>query len=103
MVKISEFYGKDVYTDGGKYLGKVYDVVIDLEKGDVVRLTLAPLNSISKEEAKKILKEKSVLYKNVKNVGDIVVVGGEKGERPPEMKPEETIPESKPKYSFLNK
>lgn len=100
-MKISEFYGKDVYTDGGKYLGKVYDVVIDLEKGDVVRLTLAPLNSISKDEAKKILKEKSVLYKNVKNVGDIVVIGGEKGDKPADIKNEEAIPESKPKYSFL--
>ena len=101
-MKISEFYGKDVYTDGGKYLGKVYDVVIDLEKGDVVRLTLAPLSSISKEEAKKILKEKSILYKNVKNVGDIVVISSEKGEKP-DIKTEETIPESRPKYSFLTK
>jgi sporulation protein YlmC with PRC-barrel domain len=74
VVKASKLYGMDVYTDGGKYLGKVYDLIIDLEKGDVVRITMEPLKAASKDEAKKVLRERSVLYKNVKSVEDIIVV-----------------------------
>lgn len=64
----------DIYTDGGRFLGKVQDVIIDLESGEVVRLTMDPLNSVSKEEAKKILRDRSVLFKSVKSIEDVVVV-----------------------------
>lgn len=73
-VKASRMYGMDIYTDGGKFLGRVQDMVVDLEKGEIVRLTMEPLSSISRDEAKRILREKSVLYKSVKSVEDVVVV-----------------------------
>lgn len=73
-MKVSKIYGMDIYTDGGRFLGRVQDVVVDLERGEVARLTMEPLSSISRDEAKKILKENSVLYKNVKSVEDVVVV-----------------------------
>ena len=77
-VKLSDIYGVDIYTDNGKYLGRVHDLIIDLEKGEVTRLTLEPLNFlVSKDEALRILREKSIIYKNVKSVGDVVIVGGE--------------------------
>ena len=65
-VKVSKIYGMDIYTDGGKFLGRVQEILLDLEKGEVVRLTMEPLNSVSKDEAKRILRDKSVLYKSVK-------------------------------------
>jgi len=71
---LSRIYGMDIYTDGGRFLGKVQEVIIDLEKGEVVRLTMEPMNSISKDEAKRILRDRSVLYKSVKSVEDVVVV-----------------------------
>ncbi|MCC7569894.1 PRC-barrel domain-containing protein [Candidatus Micrarchaeota archaeon] len=75
VVKISKVYGLDIYTDSGKYLGRVHDLIVDLEKGEVVRLTLEPLNFlVSKDEAMRILREKSLLYKNVKSVSDVVIV-----------------------------
>ncbi len=83
-MKVSKIYGMDIYTDSGRFLGRVQDMVIDLERGEVVRLTMEPLSSISRDEAKKILREKSVLYKSVKSVEDVVVVsrsgGAELGE-----------------------
>lgn len=74
----------DIYTDGGRFLGKVQDVIIDLESGEVVRLTMDPLNSVSKEEAKKILRDRSVLFKSVKSIEDVVVVakGAATGSQP---------------------
>ena len=72
--KVSKIYGMDIYTDGGKFLGRVQEILLDLEKGEVIRLTMEPLNSVSKDEAKRILRDKSVLYKSVKSVEDVVVV-----------------------------
>ncbi|MEM2962943.1 MAG: PRC-barrel domain-containing protein [Candidatus Anstonellales archaeon] len=71
---LSSIYGMDIYTDGGRFLGKVQDIIIDLEAGEVVRLTMEPLNVVSKEEAKKILRDRSVLFKSVRSIEDVVVV-----------------------------
>jgi sporulation protein YlmC with PRC-barrel domain len=75
MINISELYGLDIYATDGKYVGKVNDVIINLEKGEIVRITTEPLRLVSKKKAKDVLKEKSILYKNVQTVGDIVIVG----------------------------
>jgi len=75
VIRLSKVYDMDIYTDGGKYLGRVRDIILDLEKGEIHRLTLEPLNFlISKEEWKRILTEKSLLYKSVRSVEDVVVV-----------------------------
>ena len=71
---MSRVYGMDIYNDEGKFLGKVQEVVIDLEKGEVVRILTEPLSSVSREDAKRVLKDKSVLYKYVKSVEDVVMV-----------------------------
>ena len=75
MIHISELYGIDIYGDDGKYVGKVNDVILNLEKGKIVRITTEPLRFVSKTKAKSVLKEKSILYKNVRTVGDILIVG----------------------------
>lgn len=73
-IKVSKLYGIDIYTDSGKFLGRVQEILLDLEKGEVLRLTMEPLNAVSKDEAKRILRDRSVLYKSVKSVEDVVVV-----------------------------
>ncbi len=72
-LKLSEMYGMDVFTDSGKFLGTAQDFIIDVEKGEVVRILLDELPA-SKEKALEVIKEKSVLYKNVKSVEDVIVV-----------------------------
>lgn len=79
-MKISEIYRMDVYSDSGQYLGDVQDVVIDLEKGEVSRLLMTPWKSV-KGDAGNLLKRKSILYKSVKNVGDVVLVSTPSGLR----------------------
>ena len=78
-IRISKIYGMDIYTETGKYLGRVQDILLDLEEGRILRLTMEPLTNISKDEAKRILREKSVLYSSVKSVEDVVVVGAKAG------------------------
>lgn len=72
-MRLSELYGKDVFTDTGKYIGTVEDIIIDVESGEVLRLLFERLPS-SKERAKEVIREKSILYKNVKSVEDVIVV-----------------------------
>lgn len=91
---VSELYGLDIYNDEAKYLGKVNDVILNLESGKIVRLTTEPLRAVSKDRAKAVLKDKSVLYKNVISVGEIVIVG--KGSNAPDEE-EETAAEAKPR------
>ena len=77
-MKISEIYRMDIYSDEGQYLGDVQDVIIDLEKGEISRLLMTPWKS-AKNDANVVLKKKSILYKSVKNIGDVVLVAGTTG------------------------
>ena len=63
----------DIYSDAGQYLGEVQDVIIDLERGEVSRLLMVPWKS-TRGDTKVMLRNKSILYKNVKNVSDVVLV-----------------------------
>lgn len=72
-MKLSELYRMDIYSDAGQYLGEVQDVIVDLEKGEVSRLLMIPWKT-AKGEVKIVLRQKSILYKSVKNVEDVVLV-----------------------------
>jgi len=72
-VKLSSMYGMEIFTDTGKYLGSAQDFIIDVEQGEVSRILLGTLPR-SKEAIKKVISEKSILYKNVKSVEDVIVV-----------------------------
>lgn len=72
-MKVSELYRMDIYSDAGQYLGEVQDVILNLEKGEIGRLLMVPMGS-AKGDVKSLLKQKSILYKSVNNVGDVVLV-----------------------------
>lgn len=90
-MKLSRLYGMDIYSDGGRYLGRAQDFIVDLEKGEVIRVTMEPLSAMSKDEAKRIIKDKSVLYKNVKSVEDVIVVSKQAMTQALEELPEEEV------------
>jgi sporulation protein YlmC with PRC-barrel domain len=71
--KLSRLYGMDIFSDTGKFIGNAQDFIVDLEGGEVSRILLESLPS-AKDDAKKALREKSILYKNVKSVEDVIVV-----------------------------
>jgi sporulation protein YlmC with PRC-barrel domain len=98
-MKVSQLIGLDIYTDSAQYIGKVYDAILDLEKGEVVRLTMQPIKVSSKEEAAKIFKEKTILYKSVKAVEKIIIVSPsanveEEVEEPATSEPSKPMPYS---------
>ncbi len=73
-MKILELYNMDIYNDAGQYLGEVRDAIVDLEQGGVSRLLMEEWKNASRDEVKKTLQLKSVLFKNIKNIGDVVLV-----------------------------
>jgi len=74
MLRLSELFGRDIFTQTGEYKGKIYDLVVNLETGTLETITTAPLKVKTKQEAKKIITEKSIPYKNVIAVKDIIIV-----------------------------
>jgi sporulation protein YlmC with PRC-barrel domain len=74
-MKLSQIYGMEIYTEDAKKVGRVEDVILDLEKRKVWQLTLDPLKAtvLSKIPPEDLLK-RSVPYDKVKGVSDIVLV-----------------------------
>jgi sporulation protein YlmC with PRC-barrel domain len=89
--KLSKLFGMDIYSDKAEYKGKVFDIVINLEKGRLETITTEALKARTKQEAKRIISEKSIPYRNVKAVKDIVLISSKRVEEP-----EEEVPEEKP-------
>jgi sporulation protein YlmC with PRC-barrel domain len=73
-VKLSKLFGMDIYDAQAGYRGKVYDIIINLEKGKLETITTEPLKVKTKSDAKKILSEKSIPYKNVQSANDIILI-----------------------------
>ncbi|ODS42771.1 MAG: hypothetical protein MSIBF_05645 [Candidatus Altiarchaeales archaeon IMC4] len=83
---ISELYGVDIYTQKGVYIGKVQEVILNLDKGEIMQLSLQPFrsNTVSTEEVKRILQSECVNYADVTEVGDIIIC--QKEPKPPKKK-----------------
>lgn len=75
-MRLSKLFGMDIYTTDAEYKGKIFDIVINLEKGKLETITTEALKARSKQEAKKIISEKSIPYRNVRAAKDIVLVSG---------------------------
>jgi len=80
-VKVSEIYNMDIYSDSGQYLGEVKDAIVDLERGEVSRLLMEEWRNATEEDIRRILQHKSVLFKNIKNISDVVLVSSGTGAR----------------------
>lgn len=73
-MRVSEIYSLDIYSDNGQYLGEVRDAIVDLEKGEVSRILMEEWKNSNEDEVRKMLQQKSILFRNIKNIGDVVLV-----------------------------
>ena len=74
--RLSEFYGMDIYTQKAQYVGKVEDVILNVDKGEVMRLCLHSFkgSGLSRDDINRVLQDESVSYDEVLEVADIVLV-----------------------------
>ncbi len=69
--EISTLIGLKVYTDEGRYVGVIKDLIIDVEGRRISSLAITDYNrSIIDSKAKGVL----IPYRLVKAVGDIVII-----------------------------
>ena len=91
ICEISTLFGLKVYTDEGRYVGVVEDVIIDVERRQIQSLALSEYNKfLIDSKAPGIL----IPYRLVKAVGDIIIIKDvfkKKKEKEKEKKSEEKI------------
>ena len=102
-MRLSKLFGMDVYDIEAGYKGKVYDIIINLEKGKLETITTEPLKVKTKSDAKKILSEKSIPYRNVKSVKDIVIVSSRDVPFVEEPKEEAQTASSQLRYKYTRR
>ncbi|AGK60646.1 hypothetical protein Asulf_00627 [Archaeoglobus sulfaticallidus PM70-1] len=69
--EISTLFGLKVYTDEGRYVGKVNDVVIDVEHRVIKGLAIVDYNkSLIESKAPGVI----IPYRFVKSVNDIILI-----------------------------
>lgn len=72
---ISDLYGKQIITNGGRVIGFVEDVVLDFESGGIASLLLIKINDLARgETSAATLAKNSVKYSRVKTVADSIIV-----------------------------
>ncbi len=98
MMKLSGLLGLDVYSGGAKYVGKVCDVIVDLQAGEVSRLALQPMADSSRNSPE-WFKANTLLYKRVKTVSDVVLISNEGAGK--EQQETVVTPQQAPKARFF--
>lgn len=73
--RLSQLYGMEIYTERADYVGRVEDVILNLEKGEVMRLALKSFKDkrIPAEDVRSILQRGSIGYNDIVKVSDIVI------------------------------
>ncbi len=74
-IRLSRLYGLDIYTEKAEYVGKVEDVVLNIDSGEVMRLSLKSFkaNTLPPEEIKRIIQEESIGYNDVRSLSDVII------------------------------
>src|SRR3990172_4736158 len=90
--EVSTFFGLNVYTDRGIYIGKVNDVVLEVNEKKVSGLAVTRLNPDMFDMAKPGV---VIPYRWVTAVGDVVLIRHVKDQfkKPEEIPAEYNIPE----------
>ena len=105
MKKLSELIGMDVYDNKAHKIGSVQDVIIDLQGGEVVRLSLEQIHPSNKAEAARLFREKTILYRNVKAAEKIIIVtdAPQPEEEPEPIAPPAPQPHTAMRYRYMKK
>ena len=77
-VSISELYEKDILTLGGRLLGQVKGVMLNMEEGRVSHLLLNRMDNLARSSnLREDFIKHSISYKRVKKVSDKTIVVSE--------------------------
>jgi len=73
--RLSQLYGMEIFTRKAEHVGRVEDVILNLETGEVMRLCLRSFREkrLPESEVKRILQTESIGYNEVIEVGDVII------------------------------
>ncbi|MCL5122743.1 MAG: PRC-barrel domain-containing protein [Candidatus Marsarchaeota archaeon] len=72
---LSDMYGKQIISSGGRRIGMVEDIILDFEAGAIGSLLLIKLDELAKgENTATRLAKNTVKYDRVKNVSETIIV-----------------------------
>ena len=77
MNRMSDLYGRRIYTQDSGYIGIAKDVLIDPVEGKIKYLLKQDAQSLlgrEKTEARKFIKENFIPFERVVAVGDIIII-----------------------------
>jgi len=77
MHKMSDLFGRRIYSETSNFIGTAKDILIDPAEGRIKFLLKEEAGSILKRDrdgARKFIKENFVPFESVKAVGDIIIV-----------------------------
>ena len=75
---ISELYGKQIITTSGNRIGRVEDVIVDVEEGEVSNILMTKGdNLIRSRDTREVFVKNNVKFKRVKNISETVIVTNE--------------------------
>jgi sporulation protein YlmC with PRC-barrel domain len=77
MNRLSDMYGRKIYTQDSTYVGIAKDVLIDPVEGKIKYLLKQDAQSLlgrEKLEARKFIKENFIPFERVVAVGDIIII-----------------------------
>ncbi len=76
MNKLSDVYGRRIYSKTSSFIGVAKDVLIEPDEGKIKFLLKADATSIlgrDSAEAKKFIKENFIPFEKVRAIGDIII------------------------------
>ena len=74
MIKLSKLYNMKIYGSEGGLMGKVRDIILNVEEGSIVRILMKPMTNIKADELTSFIRKNSILYKRVMSAKDVIIV-----------------------------
>lgn len=75
---ISELYGKQIITTSGNRIGRIEDVILDVEGGEVSNLLMIKGDNLLRSgDTREIFAKNNIKFKRVKNISETVIITGE--------------------------
>jgi len=71
--RLSQIYGMDIFTEKAEYVGKVADIILNIENGEIMQLSLRQLRGREGMDIRRALQEETIPYDEVLKVGDIII------------------------------
>lgn len=81
-IRLSDLYGKEIITNSGRKVGKVEDIILNLEDRCIANMLLINADElIRSERTAYLLAKNSVKYDRVKSVDQTIIVGEDNTKR----------------------